>query len=81
MVTFRLVMTAVALAGFMAATVPAAAQDVWQPGKAAAHSTHAKKRTERTQQPKPVPSRGMSHNEGWMDRAGANSSGGGGGGY
>src|SRR5262249_26014228 len=80
MATFRLVMTTVALAGFIAATVPAAAQDVRHPGKAAAHATHAKKRTARTQQTSPAPARGMS-GSGGFDRGGGNSSGGGGGGY
>lgn len=79
MASFRVIMTTVALAGFIAATVPAAAQDVRQPGKAAAHATHAKKRTARTQQTRPAASRGMSGNESWMEHGSA--SGGGAGGY
>lgn len=81
MATFRVVMTTVALAGFIAATLPAAAQDVRQPGKGARHATHAKKRTARTPQTTPTASSGMSNTGGGIDRAGANSSGGGGGGY
>jgi len=78
MVSFRVVMTTVALAGFIAATVPVAAQ---QSGKAAHHSTHAKKRTYVRSHATPATPRGVSSSEQGMDRAGANSSGGGGGGY
>ena len=81
MATFRVIMTTVALVGFTSATIPAAAQDVRQPGKAAAHAAHAKKRTARTQQTSPAASRGMSHNEPWMEHGSASGSGGGGGGY
>jgi hypothetical protein len=78
MTSFRAMMTTVALAGFIAATVPAAAQDVRQPRKAAAHATHAKKRTAATQQTRPAAARGTG-SEGWMEHGAA--SGGGAGGY
>ena len=79
MAIYRAAITTLVFAGLIAATVPAAAQDVRRPGKAAAHATHAKKRTAGTQQTKPAASRGMSDNERWMEHG--SSSGAGGGGY
>ena len=80
MAIFRVIMTTVALAGFIAATVPAAGQDVRQPKKAAHHSTSAKKRTYVRSHASPDAPRAVSGSQGF-DRAGSNSSGGGGGGY
>jgi hypothetical protein len=76
MTIFPATMTAIVLA-----ILPAAGQDVRRPGKTAHQSTHAKKRTQVGSQAKPAAPRAVSGSEGWMDRAGSNSSGGGGGGY
>jgi hypothetical protein len=78
MAIFRVTMTALVLAGFAAATLPAAAQDVRRHGKAA-HATHAKKRTAGAQQTRPAAARGMGNSESWMDHG--STSGAGGGGY
>ena len=79
MTMFRVTVTAIALAGFIGATLPAAAQDVRRPGKAA---VHAKKRTAPVRQAQPTTPRSARGSEQWMDRASAvSSSGGGGGGY
>ena len=77
MAIFRVTMTALALAGFIATTLPAAAQDVRRPGKTA---VHAKKQTRTVRQTQPTAPRGGG-SEQWMDRASATSSSGGGGGY
>jgi len=79
MTLFRITMTALALAGFVGATLPAPAQDVRRPGKTA---VHAKKRTAPVRQAQPIAPRDARGSEQWMERASGNSSaGGGGGGY
>ena len=78
MTMFRVTITALALAGFVGATLPAPAQDVRRPGKAA---VHAKKRTAPVRQAQPTTPRGARGSEQWMERASGNSSSGGGGGY
>jgi len=79
MTMFRGTVTAIAVAGFLGATLPAPAQDGGRPGKTAAHG---KKRTAPVRQAQPTTARSARGSEQWMDRASAvSSSGGGGGGY
>jgi hypothetical protein len=74
MTMFRVTMTVLALAGFIGATLPAAAQDIRRPGKPA---VHGKKRTAPVRQAQPT-GRGVRAGEQWMDRATGSSNGGGG---